>query len=334
MSQTKDLRMSQTQDMNTFIYTEQTPYECEFCQKCFSQRYELTRHIRTHTKEKPYQCEYCQKCFSRRSNLTRHIRTHTKEKPYQCENCQKWFSQRSVLTKHIIRTHTKEKPYQCELCQKCFSLQTQLNYHTKIHSKPYQCEFCEKCFLYPSHLKRHLKSCIYMYNEEKSYYQCGFCQKSFSRQHQLTKHVRIHYEMKLHPEIYQCEICQKWFSQRSSLDIHIRTHTKEKLSLCDLKFLKPFLCTYCDIWKPSLDAKRRHVLRHRKKYLKTKWLGMMCIDVSVHWCNFCPKGFTNHDHLKSHSIRGGSMYGPNCPRGPLEWQEGVSGSSMDSQKAP
>ena len=39
--------------------------------------------------------------------------------------------------------------------------------------------------------------------------------------------------------------------------------------------LKPFLCTHCGIWQPSLDTKRRHVLQHRKKYFKTQQLGML-----------------------------------------------------------
>ena len=80
---------------------------------------QLQNHIRIHTGEKSYQCQICQKRFSQCSSLTRHARIHTGEMPYQCQICQKRFSQSSTLTLHA-RIHTGEKSYQCQICQKLF----------------------------------------------------------------------------------------------------------------------------------------------------------------------------------------------------------------------
>lgn len=55
--------------------------------------------------EKPFNCIYCEKRFSVKDYLTKHIRTHTGEKPYTCPYCDKRFTQRSALTVHTTKLH-------------------------------------------------------------------------------------------------------------------------------------------------------------------------------------------------------------------------------------
>ena len=56
------------------------PFQCEFCDKKFTNKGEVKVHQRTHTGEKPYHCEYCKKGFSSNAFLKIHRKKHDKEK--------------------------------------------------------------------------------------------------------------------------------------------------------------------------------------------------------------------------------------------------------------
>ncbi|XP_037772939.1 gastrula zinc finger protein XlCGF67.1-like [Penaeus monodon] len=93
-----------------FVVGKGKPYSCEICNKTFSVKSHLVRHMRVHTKEKPYSCEICSKAFTEKCTLIRHMRVHTKEKPYSCEICSKAFSHKQIMVRHM-RIHTREKPF-------------------------------------------------------------------------------------------------------------------------------------------------------------------------------------------------------------------------------
>lgn len=49
---------------------------------------------------------YCMKCnkdFSTRTNLTRHLLTHDGQKPYTCNICGNKFTQNGSLKSHMVR---------------------------------------------------------------------------------------------------------------------------------------------------------------------------------------------------------------------------------------
>lgn len=93
------------------------PVECPNCQRKFTRKYHLERHL-VHTSCNPgniekteFACEVCNKVFSRVDNLRMHLRAHLGQKPrsrdFQCPYCEKTFYGSSLLNIHV-RTHTSE----------------------------------------------------------------------------------------------------------------------------------------------------------------------------------------------------------------------------------
>ncbi|XP_069464095.1 zinc finger protein 124 isoform X4 [Ambystoma mexicanum] len=91
------------------VHNDYRPYKCFKCEKSFSRKGTLSRHLKTHSGDKPYKCTECPKRFSRKGDLIIHQRKHTGERPFQCTLCKKGFNQKRSLTSHQ-RTHLAVLP--------------------------------------------------------------------------------------------------------------------------------------------------------------------------------------------------------------------------------
>ncbi|KAF9403917.1 zinc-finger protein [Mortierella sp. AD011] len=138
---------------------------CDRQGRGFSQRQKAMRHIQTHTGDKPFQCQVCQKRFSEANIMAQHMRTHTGEKPFKCTEpgCSRQFSISGALTIHR-RVHTGEKPFKCKFegCDKWFAESSNLTKHLRVHTgeRPFQCPYvgCDKRFSRPDQVTRHKKT--------------------------------------------------------------------------------------------------------------------------------------------------------------------------------
>jgi uncharacterized Zn-finger protein len=80
------------------------PYECKHpdCDKKFTTRFSLRRHVATHQTAKQFVCVICYKKFALSQYLKEHTYIHTGQKPFRCpyEGCTKAFRQAGKLSMH------------------------------------------------------------------------------------------------------------------------------------------------------------------------------------------------------------------------------------------
>ncbi|XP_031343105.1 zinc finger protein 761 [Photinus pyralis] len=82
---------------------------CLYCGKCYSRKYGLKIHIRTHTGYKPLKCKFCMRPFGDPSNLNKHVRLHAEgDTPYKCDLCGKILVRRRDLERHLKSRHMSE----------------------------------------------------------------------------------------------------------------------------------------------------------------------------------------------------------------------------------
>ncbi|XP_046407550.1 zinc finger protein 271-like [Ischnura elegans] len=249
-------------------HTERKPYSCSECEKSFSQKSNLVRHIRAHTSDKRYSCHQCEKSFSRKGNLVRHIRTHAADERYSCHQCEKSFSQKGNLVRHI-RVHTSDKRYSCHQCEKSFSQKGHLVCHIGTHTadKRYSCHQCEKSYTSKQNLVAHK-----LKHPGVKPYPCYQCEKSFLQKMDLVCHLRTH--TKKGP--YSCNECGKSFPIKSRLVCHIRTHTKEK----------PYSCNECG----KSFSQKIYLISHIHRHKEDK----------PYSCDQCEKSYTSKNNLVAH----------------------------------
>ena len=99
---------------------QEVRYNCDKCEKSFTRKSDLTRHIQSVHDKIRYNCNQCAKSFSERGTLKRHIKSAHENVRYNCDKCDKSFAQNGDLNRHIKFVHEILR-YNCDLCKQSFS---------------------------------------------------------------------------------------------------------------------------------------------------------------------------------------------------------------------
>ena len=147
---------------------------CLFCQKLFSSKTKLRRHIKNlheknnneegiHVQKKLRErCNFCERTFKRHQNMKRHVESvHSKKSTpkVNCQLCVETFENDHKLNEHLRHAHLHELRIPCLICNKSLKSRKVLSEHyRKEHSdQTYTCLLCHKTFKRKSALKRHTK---------------------------------------------------------------------------------------------------------------------------------------------------------------------------------
>ncbi len=211
-------------------------WNCKSCQKLFSSKGTLSRHVKmriclkikrqTNFFQKPekYHCKICFKVFKKQYYLQVHIRsTHMGSSENRCDICHKVLCDKQSLRNHKLMKHSDIKPprnYHCDICEKSFYQKRHLFKHRQIHSAKIQffCPVCNQGFTRPLYVKTHME--VHNENRERNHH-CPQCDKTFLSKGVLNKHLVTHSgEQK-----FLCPVCPKRFSRKYHLICHSFVHS-------------------------------------------------------------------------------------------------------------
>jgi KRAB domain-containing zinc finger protein len=277
-------------------------YNCENCDRKFSQKWQLFVHIKADHREnnsdnsnekigqrydeiKPFSCKWCDKSFFQVNEVKEHIKFHNQIyekkktiKSFNCLSCDKNFRKNHLLKIHKESVHEGKK-HVCPTCGIACSSKNGVYKHIKqVHEnikrksiKESMCPICGK------NLKISLKTHIEMVHEGKRPFTCSICGLTMATKGNVKMHIQSVHE-KIKPN--KCSRCESSFFHIGDLKRHIESVHEGK---------RDFKCSLCEATFSTQRSLNRHV-----KVVHEKNLPFKCSE------NDCDKSFGEQHRLKNH----------------------------------
>ena len=106
---------------------------CLKCDKVFSTKQGLDRHVKSHMGTFKFWCDVCKVGYQNKTNYDLHNIKHTGLYPYNCFTCQKGFPEKRAFIEHENK-HAGVK-FSCRHCGRDYYLETKRDSHEKTCSK-------------------------------------------------------------------------------------------------------------------------------------------------------------------------------------------------------
>lgn len=186
-------------------------WKCEVCGIITKDEEYLELHRNIHEGRSDLECRFCNKRYSRKINVIRHMHKHWDKKNVQCERCGLRFSELPVYYNHKLQHDAEDDPLICAVCNQSFKTRRTYRNHLWVHrdDRPrYNCEICGKTFVEKYTLKVHLrchsdrdgernagkKFKITTHQEEKSL-ECVICGHQFSSKDIYNQHMEVQHDV-------------------------------------------------------------------------------------------------------------------------------------------
>ena len=188
-----------------------TNIKCTFagCDKKFSTKFNLYRHIRSHN-QKLFKCSKCTQYFVSAEDFKEHNELKH-SLAVVCHQCGKTMASSSNLKRHAKLCVAGEKVH-CDFCPKVFTSREGMLEHRNLHlgATPYSCKHCQRNYSRYDSCKRHEKNC------QSGGVLCRYCGCTFSCKTSMVDHIAAVHEN----QRFKCDACGVTFKYRSSLHKH------------------------------------------------------------------------------------------------------------------
>ena len=213
---------------------------CNICDKRFSNKEEVEKHMDS---DHSIKCQQCTLVFRNNETLVAHQVVHNSPS-YECSICEKLFTSKDQLKDHMECEHYSD----CSICGKLFKCSKELQVHLQT-CKVYSCGDCNDVYYGMGDLNEH----VLQDHRNK----CTICLEVFTSKSKLDQHVKDEH-------LFKCSKCSEISESTEALNIHMQECHNDLVSV--IIDDEVYECEYCDFQGQEVDVMKEHIIEiHTKK---------------------------------------------------------------------